>query len=102
MARKPKSNNPLEILREKFVAHCKDLWVEYQPVFSSAIDDSDKKRINLNFVASLDLSESAPTMTVTLCFKDKTQENGMDVYKTFKTSAGRIQLEDPNQNQLGI
>jgi hypothetical protein len=102
MARKPKAQDPLEILREKFVSHCNDLWVEYQPVFSSAIDDSEKKRINLNFVATVDLSEAAPAMMVTLSFKDKTVEKGMDVNKTFKTSAGRTQLDDPNQGQLEV
>jgi hypothetical protein len=102
MARKPKAQDPLDILEAKFESACRELWVEYQPVFSNAIDDSEKKRINLNFVATIDLSEAAPAMTVTLSFRDKTVEKGMDVTKTFKSPADRTQLEDPNQGQLDV
>lgn len=75
------------------------LWSRGNKKFMDAMDDSQRKQIQLNFAAILNTKENAPVVDVTLSFKDKCKESGMDVIKTFRISETE-ELEDPTQPGL--
>lgn len=102
MPAKAKKFNPLELLKDQAGSQVETLWEEHQKIFAAAIDEAENKKIKLNFQCAIDLSEADPVMTVTLSFKDKTQEAGMDVVKTFKSHAARLVLDNPNAPRLPL
>ena len=67
--------------------------------FMDAMDDSQRKQIQLNYAVVLNTKENAPVVDTTLSFKDKCKESGMDVIKTFRISETE-ELEDPTQPGL--
>lgn len=67
--------------------------------FMDAMDDSQRKQIQLNYAVILNTKENAPVVDTTLSFKDKCKESGMDVIKTFRISETE-ELEDPTQPGL--
>lgn len=102
--RSSKTSDGTEIQRpdilEKFITHVRDvLWPKCEKKFLSALDDSERKKIQVNFATLLDLSEAQPVVDTTISFKDKCTEGGMDVIKTFRLST-TDQLDDPNQPGL--
>lgn len=94
-----KTLQQLDLLREKFEKQSQELWKEHQKLFAQAIEDSEKRRINLTFSATVDLSEADPILTSVLSWKDKTEESGMEVTKTFRSQAKRFN-DDSNQGKL--
>lgn len=89
--------NP-EIL-EKILKDVEDLYRQCEKKFMNALEDSDRRKIQLNYSFLIDKSDSVPQLDTALKFKDKTSESGMSVIKTF-TIRAKTQMEDPNQPAL--
>jgi hypothetical protein len=92
-----KRTNP-EIKRQ-VLSHIEALYDKYGAKFFDALDDSDSKKLNMDFTATINLAESAPVITTCISFKDKCKEAGMDVTKTFSADITDV-LEDPQQPEL--
>jgi len=86
-------------IKTQLLEHFDALYDRYGGKFFDAMDDADSKKMNLNFCATIDLSEACPVVTTEVSFKDKVQEDGMNVSKTFSASVSD-QLDDPNQIEL--
>jgi hypothetical protein len=86
-------------IKATILGHVSDLYDKFGPAFFDALEDSEKKRLDLNFTHTIDLSENAPVIDTGIAFKDKTTEKGMDVNKTFHAS-NRTQHDDPTQPPL--
>src|SRR5690349_3925187 len=86
-------------LLEKLLAHVEKLYRDHEKRFIQALEDSDRRKIQLGFDSVLDLSDSAPDVDTSLTFKDRDEEGGMTVTKTFKARI-REHMDDPNQEQI--
>ena len=86
-------------LRKTAVKNFEALYDKHASKFFDALEDNEKKRLNLNIVHTFDLGESAPVVSTSIMFKDKTTEGGMDVVKTFR-AGNAVQEDDPDQTQL--
>lgn len=75
------------------------LWSRGNKKFMDAMDDSQRKQIQLDFAATLNVKENAPVVDVVLSFKDKCKESGMDVIKSFRIKETE-ELPDPTQPGL--
>ena len=82
------------LLLDKALDQIRDLWEKRAKKFMQALDDSDRKRIDVVFTVTLDLSESAPIIDTQISFRDKCKESGMNVTKTLRDSTSE-RLEDP-------
>lgn len=92
-----KATNPE--IRRQVMSHVEQLYDKYGPKFFEALEDSDSKTLNMDFTATINLADSAPVVTTTISFKDKCQEAGMQVTKTFKADITDV-LEDPSQPEI--
>lgn len=88
-----------ERLKQSFLEQAEELWDKCDKVFFGALDESDSKRLKINFGASLNLKEREFVVDVDIAFKDKTEEGGLEVNKTFHASK-RAKLPDPDQPEL--
>lgn len=96
---KEKEEELVNRLRSSAQAQIETLWNETAKKFMSALEDSDRRVIQLNYAVTLNLSENAPVIDTKISFRDKTKEGGMNVIKTFHKSASE-QLEDPTAPRL--
>ena len=88
-----------ERLKASFLEQAGELWDKCDGKFFEALEESDSKRLKINFGASLNLKEREFVVDVDIAFKDKTEEGGLEVNKTFHASI-RSKLPDPDQPDL--
>lgn len=88
-----------ERLKAAFLEQAEELWDKCDKKVFEALEESESKRLRINFGASLNLKEREYVVDVDISFKDKTQEGGLEVNKTFHASR-RSKLEDPEQPAL--
>jgi hypothetical protein len=94
-----KATKTPDALLAKAIEQITELWEKRNKKFFDALEDSEKRRINVNFCVTLDLSESAPIIDTEISFKDNCKESGMNVTKTFRDSTSE-QLDDPKAPPL--
>lgn len=86
-------------IKKQVMAHIEKLYDKYGGKFFDALEDADSKKLNMDFTATVDLSDTAPVVTTSISFKDKCQEAGMQVNKTFSADITDV-LDDPSQPAL--
>lgn len=86
-------------LLESALGQFEEVWMKGEKRFTQAMDDSGRDTIVLHFNVTLDKSNPAPVVDVTMSFKDKCKESGMEVIKTFKVGTSE-ELDDENQGKL--
>lgn len=86
-------------LLHKTLMHVGHLWLKHEKKFMNAMDDSQRKQIQVNFATILNTKEAAPVVDTTISFKDKAKESGMDVIKTYRDSE-TDEIPDPNAPML--
>jgi hypothetical protein len=86
-------------LKKSFLEQAEALWDKCDGKFFEALEESESKRLKLNFGVAMNLSEKEFVVDVDLSFKDKTTEGGLDVNKTFHAKR-RDKLDDPEQPDL--
>lgn len=98
MAREKKPEDMSSDLLERAQAQIAQLWTDCQKKFFNALDDSDRKRIDVNFSVTIDCSESMPVLDTEISFKDNAKEGGMRVTKSFRKNI--TEEMDPEQMPL--
>ena len=95
-----KKKNPDSVrLKKSFLEQAEALWDKCDSKFFEALEESESKRLKLNFGCHVNISEREFVVDVDLSFKDKTTEGGLEVNKTFHAK-NRDKLDDPDQPSL--
>lgn len=94
-----KQNKDSVRLKKSFLEQAEGLWDKCDGKFFEALEESESKRLKLNFGCSINMSEREFVVDADLSFKDKTTEGGLEVNKTFHAK-NREKLEDPSQPNL--
>lgn len=98
MPREKKPEDMSSDLRSRAVDQIEQLWEACKNKFFHALDDSDRKRITVNFGVTIDVAENTPVLDTEISFKDNAKEGGMRVTKTFRKNI--TEEMDPQQPDL--
>lgn len=98
-----KDGNPVALSDHPLLADClrsfTRRWLDAEPVFFGAMEQSDAKKIQVVVKFDLDTKEADPFITTVLSFRDKCIQKGLPAIMTLRSSETN-RIQDPAQPNL--
>lgn len=89
----------IKMITDKCSDHEQHLIKKHGKRFFQALEESESKKMVIHFTHSVNLAQPDAVVTTRMAFKDKEEESGMDVVKTFHADVTSV-LDSPDAPRL--